>query len=102
MLYLIPELYNEKINLDLKYDAESKKRKQLDEFFYDYMAEKFKLKKFIKKHSESSLMAIIEYSKEDDRVDLIRRFLGIGDTKLRREILDIYLSLLRSIITIIS
>ena len=96
LLYLIPEVYNEKIDDDLKCDAEGKRRRQFDEFFYLFMKDKFKLEKITKKHCEESLMAIIEYSKEDNRVDLLRRFLGIGEDKLRREILDIFLSLIRS------
>ncbi len=96
-MYLIPELYNEKIDEDVRMDVDGKRRSPFDVFFYQYMHSKFKLKKITKKHCEEALMSILIFCKEDNRVDLIRRFLGIGDGRLRREILDIYLSLIKCI-----
>jgi len=68
----------------------------LDDFLFRYMSEKFKLKKIIKKNTEETIMAVMKYSKEDPRIDVFRRLLGIGDHKIRREVLDIYLILLKS------
>jgi hypothetical protein len=40
-------------------------------------------------------MAIMKYAGEDTRIDLIRKFLGIGEDKIRREVLDYYLILMK-------
>ena len=97
LLNLIPEFYNEKIDLDNKLELEGKRKIIMDEFFYNYMSEKFKLNKIIKKNCEQSIMSILKFSNEDSRIDLFRRFLGIGDDKIRREILDNYLIILKNL-----
>jgi len=68
----------------------------LDEFFILLMKEKFRMKKIVKKNCEESIAGIMKYSLEDKRIDLSRRFLGIGENKLRIEVLEEYLSLIKS------
>ena len=62
LLYLIPELYNEKIYSDNKFDLSNKKRMGFEDFLYGFMHEKFKLKKIIKKHCEETILSILKYS----------------------------------------
>jgi hypothetical protein len=96
-MHFIPDLYNEKIEGDSKADMEGSKKLFLDDFLFKYMSEKFKLKKIIKKNTEEIIMTIMKCSKDDVRVDVLRRFLGIGEDKVRREVLDMYLIFLKSI-----
>ena len=102
LLYLIPELYNEKIYSDNKLDLANKRRMGFEDFLYNYMKDKFKLRKIIKKHCEETILSIQKYSSknklwlgQDSRIDLIRRFLGLSENKLRSQILDLYLVLLK-------
>jgi hypothetical protein len=67
-----------------------------DEFFIINMSEKFKLKRIVRKNCEETIAAVLKYSPEDKRVDLFRRFLGIGEDKLRLEILDLFFVLIKS------
>jgi len=101
-MHLIPDIYNEKIEIDTRADLEGTKKIFLDDFLFKYMSEKFKIKKIIKKNLEEVIMSIMKYCKDDHRIDIIRRFLGIGDDIIRREVLDLYLTLLKSIIYIIN
>lgn len=73
-----------------------------DEFFYKFMEEKFKLRKLVKKHCEETILSILEYSSiikidldVDHRIDLIRRFLGIGEDRLSKFVFEIYLVLVK-------
>lgn len=91
---LIAELYVEKIDYDLKHEFEHKML--FDEFFIFLMKDKFRVKSIVKKNSEESIASIIKYSIEDKRIDIARRFLGIGDNKLRIELLEDYLVLMKS------
>ena len=61
------------------------------------MQEKFNLEKIFKKNTEKSIMTIIKFSPEDIRIENARKFLGIGDFKLRNEILDCFLILLKNL-----
>jgi hypothetical protein len=97
MLNLIPEIYNEKIEDDNKCDLEGRRKLLMDDFFYQYITKKFKLSKIIKKNCEQTIMTIFKYCSEDNRVDLFRKFLGIGDDRIRREILDNYLIILKNL-----
>ena len=97
LINLIPELYNEKIELDLKCELDGSKKMFLDEFFYQFIEKKFRLSKIIKRNCEQALLGINKYSPEDPRIDLFRKFLGIGETKIRREILDVYLVILKNL-----
>lgn len=97
LLNLIPELYNEKNDYDFKLDLEGGKRTQFDGFFFDFMNDKFKIKKIVKKNCEETIMAVMKYSAEDSRIDIFRRFLGIGDDKIRREIFDKYITIIKSL-----
>jgi len=96
-LNFIPEIYNEKQELDSKLDIEGKYKTTMDEFFVNYMKDKFKMSKIVNRNCEQMLMSILKYSTEDSRVDLMRKFLGIGDDKIRREILDCYLTVLKNL-----
>lgn len=104
LLYLIPEVFNEKIDSDNKLALEGKPRYQFDDFFQKFMEQKFRMKKLVNKHIEETILAIIQYSskiaiisEEDQKVDLFGKFLGIGEKKIRREILDLYLLILKCI-----
>lgn len=66
------------------------------------MEKKYKLRKLVKKNCEGIILSILQFSgklkfipAEDNRVDLFRRFLGIGEDKLNHFILDIFLTLLK-------
>jgi hypothetical protein len=98
LLALIPELYNEKMDLDLRHDLENRKRIFFDEFLYKYFDMKFKISKIIKKNIEQTILSVVKYSSEDHRIDLFRRFLNLteGD-RIRREILDCYLTILKNL-----
>lgn len=97
VLNFIPEIYNEKMQCDSRLDLEGKMKMTLDEFFIKYMKDKFKMSKIVKKNTEQMILSIIKYSSEDHRVDLLRKFLGIGDDKIKREILDCYLTTLKNL-----
>jgi hypothetical protein len=96
IISLIPELYSEKIDLDLKYELAGVNKMLMDDFFYKYFKDKFKLNKIIKKNCEQTILAVVKFSNEDPRIDLLRKFLGIGEGKIRREVLDVYLALIKS------
>lgn len=61
------------------------------------MKDKFKLSKIVKKNTEQKILSIINYSSLDHIVNLLRKFLGIGDDKIRREILEYYLITLKNL-----
>ena len=99
---LIPEIYNERLEYETKTDIANNKKIPFDEFFHKFMEEKFKLRKLVKKHCEETILSILEYSSilrinldEDNRIDLVRRFLGIGDDKLNKFIFEVYLILIK-------
>lgn len=62
LLNLIPEIYNEKILSDNKQESEGNNKLQFDLFFYEFMQNKFKLRKLIDNNCESTIMAIIKYA----------------------------------------
>ena len=62
LLNLIPEIFSEKIENDLKADLDNIKSDYLDVFFHKFMESKFKIKKLIRKHCEATIMSIILYS----------------------------------------
>lgn len=96
MLNLIADLYNDKIDYDIKHNLDSHKM-LFDEFFVYLMKDRFKMKKIVKRNSEEAIAGILKYSFEDRRIDLARRFLGIGDNKLRIEVLEEYFTLIKGI-----
>ncbi len=63
ILLFIPEILNEKIASDFKNEIEKRNRIQLDVLFVEMMKSKFKLKKFVKKHCEETIMSIQKYSR---------------------------------------
>ena len=95
LLNLIPEIFNDKIQLDNKCEMDSTQKKMFDIFFYEYMQERFKMKKLISQHCEETILAILKYSSEDSRIDIFRKFLGISNDRFRRDILDLYLIILK-------
>jgi len=97
VLNFIPELYNEKMQCDTRLDLEGKMKMTLDEFFLKYMKDKFKMSKIINKNTEQMILSIIKYSPEDHRIDLLRKFLGIGDDKVKKEIFDSYILTLKNL-----
>lgn len=98
LLNLIADVYSEKISQDNTLEKlSSQSTKKFDVFFHDYMEKKFKIKNTIKKHCIESILSIIKYSNEDDRVNIFRKFLAIGDKQTHQEMVDIYLILLKSI-----
>ena len=94
LLAFIPEVYNEKMENDTKMAFEGFRKNSLDDFLYQYLFERFKIKKLVKKHIEETILAILKYSPDDERIALFSQFLGL-DTQIRREILDHYLSLIK-------
>ncbi len=93
----MPEIYHEKQEQDSRLDIEGKMKVTMDEFFLKFMKEKFKMTKIINRNCEQMLISIIKYAPEDTRIDLLRKFLGIGDDKIRREVLDCYLIVLKNL-----
>ena len=93
----IPEIYNEKLELDSRLDLEGKSKTTMDDFFLKFMKDKFKMTKITKRNCEQMLMSILLYAGEDNRIDLLRKFLGIGEDKLKSEILDCYLTVLKNL-----
>jgi len=83
--------------LDSRLDIEGKNKTTMDDFFLRYMKEKFKMTKIVNRNCEQMLTSILKYSTEDSRIDLMRKFLGIGDDKIKREILDSYLTILKNL-----
>jgi hypothetical protein len=61
------------------------------------MTQKFKMSKMISKNIEQLIISLIKYSNEDLRIDIFRKFLRIGENRIRREILDCYLTMLKNI-----
>jgi len=61
------------------------------------MRDKFKLTKMVKKRCEQTILSIIKYSTEDIRIDMLRRFLGVGDSKIQREVLDCFLTIIKNL-----
>lgn len=69
----------------------------MDQFFIRFMREKFKLSKICKKNCEQAILSFMKYSAEDIRIDTFRKFLGIGDSRTRTEVLDCFLILLKNL-----
>lgn len=61
-MFLIPEIYNEKMENDSKSDLEGSNKITFDVFFYQFFEVRFKIKKIINKHCEETVLAIINYS----------------------------------------
>jgi hypothetical protein len=78
-------------------ELEGKFKTTLDEFFVFYMKDKFKMSKIIKRNTEQMISSIIKYSSVDTRIDLLRKFLGIGEERTRKEILESYLITLKNL-----
>lgn len=53
------------------------------------------MSKIMKRNTEQIISSIIKYSSQDHRIDLLRKFMGIGDDKIKREILDCYIFTLK-------
>lgn len=96
LLFLIPELYNEKVINNMRLEMENKPKECFDVFFNNYLKDKFKISKIVRNHLESCIKAIIEYSVNDSRIACFGKFLGVNG-KYRREILDTYLLFLRNL-----
>ena len=98
LMNLIPDLYVQKFNNDNEKEKQNLPKLNFDEFFLQFMTEKFKLQKLIRKHSEETISAILYYEKTDIRISLFKRFLGIDPKdKIYREVLDVYLILLQNL-----
>jgi hypothetical protein len=66
-----------------------------DEFFIYYMKDKFKMSKIVNNNAEQMILSIIKYSPDDQRIDMFRKFLNIGDDKIKKEIFDCYIIILK-------
>lgn len=97
LLGLIPEIINEKIEADIIADIDGLHRMTLDEFLLKFLKDKLKLTKIAKKNCEKILLSILKYATEDIRIDIIRRFIGLGDSKIEREVLDCFLNILKNL-----
>ncbi len=69
----------------------------MDRVFLKYFTEKLKIKKIVNKTCEQFLLGIIKYSTEDNRIDLLRRLLGIGDSRIHIEVVDCFLTILKNL-----
>ena len=69
----------------------------MDEFLIKYLKEKFRLSKIVKKNCLQALLAVTKYSSEDIRIDYFRKFLGIGQHKIRTEVIDNYFIILKNL-----
>lgn len=69
----------------------------MDEFLLKFMKEKFKLTKIVKSNCEKTILSLLKYAGDDIRIDMLRRFIGIGDSKIQREILDCFLIILKNL-----
>lgn len=78
-------------------DLEGKNKSFMDEFFLRYLKDKFKMTKIINRNCEQTLISVLKYSSEDTRIDLFRKFLGIGDDRIKREVLDCFLGILKNL-----
>ena len=97
ILNLIPDLYSHKFQDDNDREKENLPKQNFDTFFLSFMQDKFKLKKLINKHAEETISGVINYDKDDNRILLFKRFLGIDKHKIYREVLDVYLVLLQNL-----
>lgn len=95
---LIIEVYDEKVKFDDECDSKNIKRPYLDDFFQTFMKDRFKIDSVVKDCCEKTIASIIKYSDEDKKIEYFKRFLSIDDSKsLRRQVLDIYLLILKSL-----
>ena len=62
LLYLIPQLYDDKIIQDSKAEASGSRKNLFDITFYEFFRNRFKIKKIVKKHCEETIMSILMYS----------------------------------------
>lgn len=98
LLNLMPEIYNEKIQLDNKFDLSNKYHLHMDEFLIKFMKEKFHYNKIFKRNLEQTIMGITEYSQEDIRIESMRIFCGIHLAQpLHMHVLDCFLVLLKNL-----
>ena len=98
LLNLIPDLYKGKIKDNILKEKENLSKLNFDDYFFEFMKEKFKLPKLIKQNIEKTIKAVLSYEKEDPRILLFKRFLGINNKdKILREVFDIYLLLLQNL-----
>jgi len=82
---------------DNKYEFQNQYHLNLDAFFLQFMKERFQIKKVFKKNIEQLLSAIFKYCNEDKRINLFKNFLGMSERKIKTEILDCYLLLLKNL-----
>ncbi len=98
LLNLIPDLYRGKIKDNKLKEKENLPKKNFDDYFLEYMKEKYKLPKIVKKNIEQTIKAVLSYEKEDPRILLFKRFLGLHNKdKILGEVFDIYLLLLQNL-----
>ncbi len=99
ILSLIPEILNVKRSFEISNSNNNDEfvYKQFDEFFFNYMKSKFKLRKITSKHIAECILALLNYSKEDKRIDLFRRFLKVGNYSIKSEVVDALLIILQNI-----
>ena len=98
LLNLIPDLYRSKAKDNIIKENENLPKINFDKFFLLFMKEKFKLQKIVKKNAEKTIKAVLLYEKEDQRIFLFKRFLGLHNKdKVIREVFDIYLILLQNL-----
>ena len=98
LMNLIPDLYAQKYSNDNEKEKENLPKLNFDEFFLQFMTDKFKLQKLIRKHSEETISAVLYYEKSDQRISLFKRFLGVDPKdRINREVLDVYLILLQNL-----
>ena len=83
LMNLIPDLYAQKYSNDNEKEKENLPKLNFDEFFLQFMTDKFKLQKLIRKHSEETISAVLYYEKSDQRISLFKRFLlSVTDVRI--------------------
>lgn len=94
---LIVDVYEAKLQNDYHNDLKKHQRMYFDEFFELFMKERLKIDSVVKDCSEKAISSIIKYSRSNFQIDLFKRFLCIGELKIRRQALDIYLVILNAL-----
>ena len=74
----------------------NKKKLHFHEFFYEFMKAKFKTKKLIEQRTEQVVESIIRYAGSDPRVEIVRKFLNIGDNSIKRVLYESFFLVLKS------
>lgn len=68
----------------------------IDAFFFIYIQQTYGLNQLAQKYYEIYLATIETYAKDDPRIELFRKFLGMSKTKYSYNIFESYIKLIRA------